>query len=119
MIIEPKYDFGPVNDLLTESVVVAPLKVMPFLSRPVSGGVVHLMHAPVGDPTEYESAFGMKFVFKARQNKLVFSKQDLHIPLMAPSRASHLLMKATLEQQSQAWRPFRAYAVLLLWRSAG
>jgi len=24
-----------------------------------------------------------------------------------------------LEQQSQAWRPFRAYAVLLLWRSAG
>jgi len=102
MIIEAKYDFGSVNDLFTETVVTAPLKIMPFLTRPVSGGTVYLMHSPLGDPAAYEAAFGMKFVFNARQNKLVWPRQDLSIPLIAPSRASHMLMKATLEKQSQA-----------------
>ncbi|MBA4109262.1 MAG: hypothetical protein C0487_06695 [Leptothrix sp. (in: Bacteria)] len=102
MIIEPKYQFGEVHDLFTETVVAAPLKIVPFLTRPVSGLVVNLTHSPLGDPAAYEAAFGFKFVFNAKQNKLVFSKQDLNIPLIAPSRASHMLMKATLEQQSQS-----------------
>lgn len=101
MIVEPRYDFGVVNDLFTETVVAAPLKITPFLTRPISGVVVHLMHSPIGDPAAYEAAFGLKFVFNARQNKLVLSRRDLDIPLIAPSRASHMLMKATLEQQSQ------------------
>ena len=101
IIVEPKYDFGAVNDLFTETVVAAPLKVMPFLTRPASGVTVHLMHSPMGDPAAYEAAFGLEFVFNARQNKLVLPRQVLDIPLIAPSRASHLLMKATLEQQSQ------------------
>lgn len=102
MIFEPKHDFGAVHNLFTETVVTAPLKVMPFLTRPVSTCTVHLTHSPIGAPADYEAAFGMKFVFNARQNKLVLPRQDLSIPLIAPSRASHLLMKATLEQQSQA-----------------
>lgn len=102
MIIEAKYDFGAVQDLFTETVVTAPLKIMPFLKRPISGGTVYLMHRPMGEAAAYEAAFGLKFVFNARQNKVVLSRQDLGIALIAPSRASHLLMKATLEQQSQA-----------------
>jgi AraC-like DNA-binding protein len=102
MIVEPKYDFGSVHNLFTETVVTAPLKIMPFLTRPVSQCTVHLMHGPMGDPADYEAAFGMKFIFNARQNKLVLPRHDLNIPLIAPSRASHMLMKATLEQQSQA-----------------
>lgn len=102
LIIEPLYDFGEVNDLFTETVVAAPLKIIPFLAKPVPDIVVHLMHAPIGDSAAYEDGFGVKFVFNAQQNKLVISKRALDIPLIAPSRASHLLMKATLEQQSQA-----------------
>ncbi|MBH1987759.1 MAG: AraC family transcriptional regulator ligand-binding domain-containing protein [Burkholderiales bacterium] len=102
LIVDPLYDFGDVSDLFTETVVAAPLKIMPFLSRPVTDVVVHLMHGPIGDPAAYEAAFGLKFVFHARQNKLVLPKHALGIPLIAPSRASHLLMRATLEQQSQA-----------------
>ncbi|MBI2733358.1 MAG: AraC family transcriptional regulator ligand-binding domain-containing protein [Aquabacterium sp.] len=102
VIIERKYDFGDLNAFFTETVVLAPLKIMPFLTRPVAGATVYLMHSPLGDPAEYEAAFGVKFVFNARQNKFVLPRQELSIPLIAPSRASHLLMKATLEQQSQA-----------------
>lgn len=102
IIIEPRYDFGSVNHFFTETVVLAPLKITPFLTRPISGVTVYLKHSPMGDPAEYEAAFGVKFVFNARQNKFVIPRQDLNIPLMTPSRASHLLMKATLEQQSQA-----------------
>lgn len=101
MVIERLYDFGAINDFFTETVVAAPLKIMPFLTQPISGGTVHLMHSPMGDPAEYEAAFGVKFVFNARQNKIVWPRQDLGIPLIARSRASHMLMKATLEQQSQ------------------
>ena len=101
MIVEAMYDFGTVSNLFTETVVAAPLKITPFLTRTVSDVVVHLMHSPIGDPGAYEAAFGLKFVFNARQNKLVLSKRDLDIPLIAPSRASHMLMRATLEQQSQ------------------
>lgn len=102
LIVEPLYDFGDVNDLFTETVVAAPLKIMPFLAKPASDIVVHLMHAPIGDAAAYEAGFGLKFVFNAQQNKLVLPKRALGIPLIAPSRASHMLMKATLEQQSQA-----------------
>lgn len=102
MIIERQYDFGAINDFFTETVVAAPLKIMPFLTQPISGGTVYLMHSPMGDPAEYEAAFGVKFVFNAKQNKIVWPRQDLGIPLIARSRASHMLMKATLEQQSQA-----------------
>jgi AraC-like DNA-binding protein len=102
LIVEPKYDFGRVHDFFTETVLASFLKVMPFLTKPITDGEVHLMHAPMGDPTEYEAAFGAKFIFRARQNKILLPRQALHTPLIAPSRASHMLMKATLEQQRQA-----------------
>ena len=101
-IIESHHDFGEVDAFFTEMVVVAPLKITSFLTRPLTGGTVHLRHAPMGDPADYEAAFGLKFVFNARQNKIVLPKADLAIPLISRSKASHLLMKATLEQQSQS-----------------
>lgn len=102
LIVSRKHDFGPVTDFFTETVLASFLKVMPFLTRPITGGALHLQHAPMGDPAEYEAAFGVAFTFRARQNKLVLPREALHIPLIAPSRASHMLMKATLEQQRQA-----------------
>lgn len=101
-IVERQYDFGPVNDFFTETVVTAPLKIMPFLTEKIDGASVHLMHGSTGDPADYEAAFGLKFVFNARQNKIVIPAKALSIPLIARSRASHLLMKATLEQQAVA-----------------
>jgi AraC-like DNA-binding protein len=101
-ILERKHDFGHVNEFFTEIVVTAPLKIMPFLTQEVRGGSVHLMHGPTGDPADYEAAFGLKFFFNARQNKFVLPKAALSISLIARSRASHMLMKATLEQQSLA-----------------
>lgn len=98
-IVERQCDFGAINDFFTETVVTAPLKIMPFLTERVEGASVHLMHEPTGDPAEYEEVFGLKFVFNALQNKFVFPCKALDIPLIARSRASHLLMKATLEQQ--------------------
>lgn len=100
--VENQHDFGEVDAFFMEMVVVAPLKIMAFLTRPLTGGAVHLKHAPLGNPADYESAFGMKFFFNARQNKIVLSKADLAIPLISRSKASHMLMKATLEQQSQS-----------------
>ncbi|RRS01129.1 AraC family transcriptional regulator [Aquabacterium soli] len=101
-IVERRHDFGAVNDFFTETVVTAPLKIMPFLTEKIDGASVHLMHGPTGDPADYEAAFGLKFVFNARQNKFVLPAKALDIPLIARSRASHLLMKATLEQQCVA-----------------
>jgi AraC-like DNA-binding protein len=102
LIVEPLYDFGDINDFFTETVVAAPLKIRPFLTRHPSGGTVYFRHSPLGDPAEYAEALGFDCVFNARQNKIVLARQDLNIPLIAPSRASHLLMKATLEQQTLA-----------------
>jgi AraC-like DNA-binding protein len=102
MVFERRYDFGHINDFFTETVVAAFLKITPFLSRPIAHATVHLAHEPMGAVADYEAAFGMKFVFKARQDKIVLSRHDLAIPLLAPSRTSHMLMRATLEQQSQA-----------------
>lgn len=102
LIVTRKHDFGTVADFFTETVLASFLKVMPFLTRPIAGGEVHLVHAPMGEPAQYEAAFGVRFCFHARQNKIVLPRQALHIPLIAPSRASHMLMTATLEQQRQA-----------------
>lgn len=102
MLFERRHDFGPINDFFTETVVAAFLKITPFLSRPISQATVYFAHAPMGPVADYEHAFGVPFVFNARQDKIVLSRHDLAIPLLAPSRTSHMLMKATLEQQSQA-----------------
>ncbi len=102
ILFERLHDFGEVNDFFTETVVASFLKIMPFLTRPLQGAEVHLQHAPQGPQAAYEQAFGCSFHFGARQNKIVLARQDLGIALMAPSRASHLLMKATLEHQLKA-----------------
>jgi len=99
LIVERVQDFGDVNDFFTETVVMAFTRIGPFLTRPVSGVVVHFTHGPLGDPAQYEAHFGCKFIFNARQNKVVLPRQELSITLIAPSRASNLLMKATLDQQ--------------------
>ena len=102
LIVERGQDFGDVQDFFTETVVMAFSRIAPFLTRPVSGLVIHLRHAPLGDPAQYEAFFACKFVFHARQDKVVLPRQEMSIALVAPSRASNLLMKAALDQQSLA-----------------
>ena len=110
LIVERRQDFGDVNDFFTETVVMTFARMSPFLTRPVVGVVVHLTHGPLGDPALYQSHFGCKFVFGAPQNKVVLPRQELSITLVAPSRASNLLMKATLDQQTLARRDARPLA---------
>lgn len=100
MVFEALHDFGEVSAFFTETVVAASLKIIPFLRRPVTDVVVHLAQDPIGDPAAYEAALGCRFVFNAQQNKLVWPARDLAIPLIAPSRASHMLMRSTLEKQA-------------------
>ncbi len=102
LIVERGPDFGDVQDFFTETVVMAFSRIAPFLTRPVSGMVIHLRHAPLGDPARYEAGFACKFVFNAQQDKVVLPRHGLSIALVAPSRASNLLMKAALDQQSLA-----------------
>ena len=102
IVIESLHDFGTVHDFFTETVVLAPTKITPFLKQPLTGAAVHLQHAPLGPVEAYERAFAGQFVFGSAQNKLVLPRQALNIPLIAPSKASHMMMKATLEQQRLA-----------------
>ncbi|MGH6646630.1 AraC family transcriptional regulator ligand-binding domain-containing protein [Aquabacterium sp.] len=100
LVIEGQHDFDDVNDFFTETVVMAFSRIVHFLTRPISGIVINLRHPPLGDPAQYEAFFGCKFLFNAQQDKIVLPRQELSIPLVTPSRASNLLMKATLDQQS-------------------
>lgn len=102
LIVEPLVDFGEVQNFFTETVVLAPTKVLPFLKEPLEGASVHFSHLPLGAVEQYEQAFPGRFHFGARQNKLVLPRSALSIPLIAPSKASHLMMKATLEQQRKS-----------------
>lgn len=102
LVVEPKVDFGEVQDFFTETVTLAPTKVMPFLKTPVEGASVHFRHSPLGIESQYEAAFSGPIHFRARQNMLVLPRSALSIPLIAPSKASHLMMKATLEQQRKS-----------------
>lgn len=102
MVFERQHDFGEVNDFFTETVVAAFLQIGPFLSRlPTHLPEVHFRHAPLGPVADYEQAFNARFLFNSQQDKIVLAREDLSIPLLAPSRTSHMLMKATLEQQQQ------------------
>lgn len=102
IVVEPTHDFGAVHDFFTETVVLAPTKIAPFLKQPIAGGAVHFRHAPLGAPADYERAFAGRFHFGCAQNKLVIPRHALSTPLIAPSKASHMMMKATLEQQRLA-----------------
>ena len=102
IVVEANHDFGAVHDFFTETVVLASTKVTPFLKHPIAGASVHFTHAPLGPAADYERAFEGRFHFGGAQNKLVFPRQALGIPLIAPSKASHMMMKATLEQQRLA-----------------
>ncbi len=102
IVVEPNHHFGAVHDFFTETVVLALTKVTPFLKQPITGASVHFRHAPLGAPGDYERAFAGRFLFGGAQNKLVIPRQALAIPLIAPSKASHMMMKATLEQQRLA-----------------
>lgn len=102
IIVEPHHDFGEVHHFFTETVVLAPTKVLPFLKQPIEGASVHFQHAPLGFAQAYEQAFSGQFLFGSAQNKLVIPRSALSIPLIAPSKASHMMMKASLEQQRLA-----------------
>lgn len=100
IVAQRRHDFGEVNDFFTETVLAAFLQIEPFLSRrPAHLPEVHFRHAALGPVADYEAAFPVRFLFESRQDKIVLAREDLNIPLLAPSRTAHMLMKATLEQQ--------------------
>lgn len=108
IIVEPHHDFGEVHHFFTETVVLAPTKVLPFLKQPIEGASVHFQHAPLGVAQAYDKAFNGQFLFGTAQNKLVIPRSALSIPLIAPSKASHMMMKASLEQQRLARQDTKA-----------
>lgn len=90
IVFQRRHDFGEVNDFFTETVLAAFLQIAPFLSRrPTHLPEVHFRHAALGPVDAYEAAFPVRFLFERQQDQIV----------LAPSRTSHMLMKATLEQQ--------------------
>lgn len=100
LVFERQHDFGEVNDFFTETVVAAFLQIAPFLSRlPSHLPEAHFRHQAMGKVSDYEQAFPVRFLFNARKDQIVLAREDLAIPLLAPSRTAHMLMKATLEQQ--------------------
>ena len=102
LVYKRLYDFGTVNDFLTEAVVLTALKIRLFMSKPVShSATIHLCHAPMGELDAYEEAFHCKFVFNSKQNKFVFARKDLDIPLLTASSVSHALIRAQLQEQSR------------------
>ncbi len=98
LVFERRYDFAPVNELFTESVLATFLKIGPFLSRLPQAIQLHFSHSSPYPPEAY-AGLGAQFCFGSKLNQIVLQARDLDIPLIAPSRSSHLLMQATLEQQ--------------------
>ena len=101
IILERLYDFGSINAFFTELVVLALLKIGPFLSRALSAVTVNFTHQPSGALADYEAAFHGSFIFDSTQNSIVLARTDLGIPLLTPSPTSHELMKSSLLQQSR------------------
>lgn len=103
MVFERLYDLGDVSAFTTETVVVAFLQIRPFLTATASRVLeVHLTHAPLGNPADYEQAFGVRFHFNSPVNKIVLAKQDLGTPLLAASPTTHQLLRETLDQQKRS-----------------
>lgn len=99
MVFELLYDLGEMSAFTTETVLVAFLQIRPFLNgaatRPPE---VHFTHAPLGNPADYEQAFGVRFHFQSPVNKVVLARQDLATPLLAASPTSHQLLRETLDR---------------------
>lgn len=87
IIVEPEHDFGEVHNFMTETVVLAPTKITPFLKHPIEGASVHFQHEPMGAIAGCERAFNGRFQFGCAHNKLVIPRSALSIPLIAPSDA--------------------------------
>lgn len=99
VVFERRYDFAPVNEIFTETVMGTFLMVRPFLTAMPESVRMQFAHAPLGDAADYDLGEGVQPQFEAGLNRLVFRARDLAIPLLAPSRSSRLLMQAALEQQ--------------------
>lgn len=102
LVFERRYDFSPVNEIFTETVVATFLKIYPFLIKDPSDVQVHFAHAPLAEEAEYKLDPRVQFTFNSSVTQIIFSTQDLSIPLLTPSRGSRQLMQATLEQQRLA-----------------
>lgn len=99
LVISAKAHFGEVHDFFTETVVLAPTKIVPFLRGPVGDVTVCFRHRPLGPEDSYQAAFPASYRFNADEDKLIFRRSALSTLLITPSKASHLMMRATLEQQ--------------------
>lgn len=99
LVASAKAHFGDVHEFFTETVVLAPTKILPFLRGAVGEVTVCLRHRPLGPEAGYNAAFPASYRFNAAQDKLIFRRSALSTLLITPSKASHLMMRATLDQQ--------------------
>lgn len=99
LVISAKAHFGEVHDFFTETVVLAPTKIVPFLRGAVGDVTVCLRHRPLGPEDSYQAAFPASYRFNSEEDKLIFRRSALSTLLITPSKASHLMMRATLDQQ--------------------
>lgn len=98
-IFKLSYDFGEINDFLTEIITLTALNGRSFLNQKVQRTTVHFAHSPLNAPEMYEKAFDAHFLFNRGHNALILSKKDLDIKLTTANPATHAWIKSQLNQQ--------------------
>lgn len=98
-IFKLSYDFGEINDFLTEVITLTALTGRSFLSQSLQHTTVHFAHAPLNTIEMYEKAFDANFQFNRGQNALIIAKKDLDIKLTTANPATHAWIKSQLNQQ--------------------
>lgn len=98
-IFKLMYDFGEINQFLTEIITLTPLQGRSFLTEKLHQPIVQFIHAPLSTPKLYEKAFDAHFQFEHGQNALIIAKKDLDIPLTTANPVTHAWVKSQLNQQ--------------------
>lgn len=98
-IFKLSYDFGEINDFLTEIITLTALNGRSFLNQKVQHTTVHFAHSPLNTPEMYEKAFDAQFEFNRGHNALILSKKDLDVKLTTANPATHAWIKSQLNQQ--------------------
>ena len=98
LIFNAKYDFGKIDALLTEIVIISVLKIKPFLQETLKNVTIHFTHAPLGKIEDYVNAFECNFIFNSDQNKIIFPQKNLKIPMLTASPTTHMAVKLSMKE---------------------
>ncbi len=93
------YDFGEINQFLTEVITLTTLQSRSFLTQKMHQPIVQLIHAPLNSVEIYEKSFDAIFQFNQANNTLIIAKKDLDIPLTTANPVTHSWIKSQLNQQ--------------------